>query len=278
MTEYETIDDEPVPEQVAEQFAHPDDWEMYDPMNVGRPECLWADLYHGVEEGSLERVYFDERGNVYDPERFETMAYRLDPDTLPRTHMTKMNPFTYNESPDVIDHDHFREHVTRVMVVFAPGERVKLNSRDGVCWFDHRTLDAPEEAIEIAVALSETRISGELNNCEPSDSPSGKSGCGNGSRGDPAQLTTPDGFEKVVGGWHDSMTSSEQSRTMNALATGNVPPELSDDAFPYAVKLGDTKNCCSQPASLYADVEVHDELKALFEGKKSVPTIGGGFR
>jgi len=250
MTSYQTRDGTPVPDPVAEHFDHPYEWENLDPKYVRTHECTFGTLYEGYIDGVAK--FCDDNGHDYSRDHFDHVR-QLKAGAIPRYNDS---PFTYNGEPDLVNHDHYVEHVTKAIVVEGEGERTIVNSRSGVLWLDPIENMESAWAKELGIALAETKI------------PHGEDRC---------EIELPEEYERVVDGWHDSMFPSDQSDVVNALAQGDIPPEMSDDVFPYIVRFGDTHNCCSQPASIYANPEFRAEMKSLFEGKRSTPQIGGGF-
>jgi len=196
-----------------------------------------------------------DRGYVHRDEYYDHVR-RLSDDSLPSgSDMLGRKPFTYNDDINLVHHDHYAEHVTKVIVVLSEDQQVVLGSRSGALWWNHLpdrgdVSDAPTDVLRAAVALSD------------------------GS----TPFDTPDGFSKVVGGWHSSKERSEQSEIMNELTSGNVPPEWTDgddDPFPYIVRYGDTNNVCAVNGSVYAYHEDHELFEQLFNGTRARPGHAG---
>lgn len=253
---YETQSGEAVPDAVAEQFAHPDDWENFDPTKVGVVDANFDELYHGINSGDLKEVYVDDRGNVYHHDSFERVE-KFQPAALPRPDRYCRHPFTYNDSPDIVSRDHFAEHVTRVIVI-EEDAKFALNSRSGVLWTDFENDPVSDEAIELAVSLAETRIPHGTDNCE---------------------IETPDEYTRARRGWHSSMEPSEQSELVNLLTNGKIDPAWEDDetidVYPYAVRFGDTTNVCSQPASIWSTETFASVIERHFNNARAAPAYAG---
>lgn len=251
---YETYNGEPVPDNVAELFDPPGAWSDSHLRSEAVNVLLDYDgpQYHGLSDGK-EVLVHSEWGEVWPYDRHDYVE-QLRPTDLPPFN----GPYTYNDVPDVVHHDHYAEHVTRVIVVSRRGRTV-LNSRSGVLWYGLEDNSETDLALRLATALSDTGL------------PLAADG------EDKCEIDVPDGFERVVSGWHDSnFKRSQQSDVMNAVAKGELPPELHDrEVYPYAVKYGDSVNVCSQPASIYANHEFREAFKELFSGKRAEPARAG---
>lgn len=177
---------------------------------------------------------------------------KLQPAAIPPTDACVW--YTYVDGLRAIHYDEMQEHVSQAIIVEETGRTV-LYSRSGILWFDHFDRDVDDQlALEAAISLSDTSAMG--------------------FEGD-TTIECPDEFSKAVSGWHDSMFPSSQSEKMNMLAKGDVPSEWSSDVFPYIVFIGDTKNCCSVNASIYAKEAFHCEIQDSLKGSRPRPAYAG---
>jgi len=248
---YMTVDGQPVPDSVIDTFDDPDAWpdsSLSTPDSVRTLGSVVGTLYEGFVDG--QRSYVSERGHPTRADRYDYCEHVSDGELTPSV----CNTYSYDDTVDVVHHDHYAEHVTQAIVVTGHRERIILCSRSGVVWWRYHgdvtsARDASDTARQLATALS--------------DADTG--------------VSLPDDYGSVIGGWHSSMERSEQSEAMNALAKGDIPKaELDDvDPFPYVVRYGDTRNVCSVNASIYAHEDTEHWFRDLFDGKRARPGHGG---
>jgi hypothetical protein len=171
--------------------------------------------------------------------------------------MVRSGPVSYLPY-DAVHHDHYAEHVTKVIAVVGPEQRCVLNSRSGVLWWEWDQADVSDSTLQAMLSKADTGAPLAVNH----DSPS---------------FETPDGFENALSGWHSSMEQSQQSDMLNAVAAGELPPKAHDDndPYPYLVVFGDTHNVCSQPADVYGSPELRDVLKEYFGSARAAPGYAG---
>ena len=254
MTDYETVTGETVPDDVTDVLDDPDEWPDHNrlsPDSVGVEQAMFGTLYEGFVGGN--RRYVSSYGNTENPNHFDRVR-RLPNGTLPTNH-THRQPQSYRDDVSVVNHDYYVEHVTTVIVVTGPNERVALDSCGGVVWWQPATYtgatvhpsEVSDHVVELAVSLADANTG----------------------------IDVPDEYQRAVGGWHSSMALSEQSEQMNELASGNAPPEWGDDMFPYVVRYGDSRNVCAVNASIYANDELRDAMAEQFAGKRARPDHGG---
>jgi len=252
MMEYQTHDGIDVPTDVAETFDSPPWTETYDrvdPQNVRTHTAVYGELWVGQVDGREQ--YVDEYGHATPHDRFEYTKPAHDGE-MAQPFVSE--PLYYGDNDvTVVHHDHYVEHVTKVIVVTGPNERFMLGSRSGVVWcgpqYDSPRRSADSDALELATALV--------------DAPTG--------------VDVPDCFEKAVGGWHSSLERSEQSELVNALSQADVPAAWNNDdsMFPYAVRFGDTNNVCAVNASVYGTEQFNKRVSEMFNGTRAKPGHGG---
>lgn len=244
---YQTVDGKDVPTDVTDRFDAVDKWDanrVTDPENIPTLSAIFGKLYEGQVDGKIQFV--SEWGNVFSREHFDFVE-TAESAGLPRDIEDR---FTYDESIDVVHHDHYAEHVTTVVVVTENG-RFAFGSRSGVVWGQwHKSdsdarIDTETKSIAMAVVDAENDI----------------------------QL--PDDINAVSTGWHSSMEKSEQSEIINALSKGDTPPEWDNSVYPYVVVFEDTRNVCSQPISIYGNNSFDEKVSDLLDNKRAVPAGSG---
>ena len=247
MSEYTTHDGNTVPTDVAEQFDPAAEWDDHyvDADSIPQLTAVFGELYEGVVDGRVQFV--SEWGNPTPCDHFD-FTTKLKNGELPFKHEeAKLTYGDYN----VVHHDHYAEHVTRVIVVTESGRKV-YGSRSGIVWPEYhmsdRSANVTDEVLELAMSLVDADN----------------------------EIETPEQFGRSLGGWHSSLEKSEQSEKMNALAKGDVPPHMDDsDIYPYAVVYGDTNNVCTVNASVYGNETFTELIKQEFDGSRAAPGHGG---
>jgi hypothetical protein len=255
MMEYQTHDGTELPTDVAETFdAAP--WnetpDYVDPTNVVTQTSVLGELWVGQVNGREQ--YVSEYGHATPHDRFDYTVLTHD-GQIAQPYVGE--PMYYGDDDvTVVHHDHYMEHVTKVIVVTGPNERVVLGSRSGAVWTEPQydglrpvDMSADSDVLELATALV--------------DAPTG--------------VDVPEQFVKAVGGWHSSLERSEQSELVNALSQADVPAEWQNDdsMFPFAVRFGDTNNVCSVNASIYGTEQFDKTVSEMFDGKRAKPGHGG---
>lgn len=245
MTDYTTTSGDSVPSDVADVFDPVDEWDSHgiDPDNVPQHTAVFGELYKGLVDGHLK--YVSEWGNDMHVDHFDDVP-QYPSAALPHGIEDR---FTYDEY-DVVHHDHYAEHVTRVIVVTETG-RFSFGSRSGIVWGEYvrsdRDARLDDETLSLAMSLVDANNDIEL----------------------------PESIDTASTGWHSSLERSEQSEKINALSKGDVPPHWGDDVYPYAVVFEDTRNVCSQPISIYGNDTFRRQLKEEFDGAQSAPAFAG---
>ena len=252
MTEYQTVDGDSVPNDVAEAFDEPEAWpDNYRtaPDSILVAQTFIGPVYEGFVDGDRKRV--TERGHVDYWDSYEPVEQRR-PGAVEDFEM--VHEVVYRDDITHVHIDHFREHVTSVSVIGRNG-KITLYSRSGVVWSHWHDQDGEvtKEMLELGLSLV--------------DADTG--------------IDTPDRFAKIAGGWHSSMERSETSKLVNELSAGNTPPEWHDhaepttDIFPFAVRNGDTRNVCSRSLSVYGSDEFADRIEAQLTDARSAPGHAG---
>jgi hypothetical protein len=245
---YETIDGDSVPKAVAEQLNDPEDtaWSLteLDPRNIQVGETTNGSIYRGRVGGHVRWV--DESGHTYHDDAYDHVE-QLPEASFPRPERQYITPFTYRDDVTHVHHDHRVEHQTSVTAVDEYGT-VTVSSSSGIMRFTPDSDGVRDETIECAIALF---------------------------GGDTGALEVPDGVSQVKSGWHSSMEPSAVSDVLNALKDGEHPPELSEDDFPYAVRLSSTNNVCSVATSVYGTESFADTIEEVLENKHAEPRYAG---
>lgn len=84
----------------------------------------------------------------------------------------------------------------------------------------------------------------------------------------------PEGYVRVASGWHDSMSSSEQSDVINGITSGDYHDNF-PEADPVMVAFWGTGNVCSVGVTLYTTPDQAEVIESLFDGKGAVPGYAG---
>ena len=249
MMEYQTHDGTDVPTDVAEAFdATPwnETHDYVEPTNVATQTAVYGELWIGQVDGREQ--YVSEYGRATPHDRFDYLSQARNGQIAEPFVGETM--YYGDDDVTVVHHDHYMEHVTKVIVVTGPNERVVLGSRSGVVWTEPQydglqpvDLSADSPALELATALL--------------DAPTG--------------VDVPEQFTKAVGGWHSSVERSEQSELVNALSQADVPAEWQNDdsMFPFAVRFGDTNNVCSVNASAYGTEQFDKTISRIVRRQAS---------
>lgn len=246
MTDYITVDDKPVPTAVSDEFDSIGNWERLNPTNVETYQTLIGTVYEGIVDGTEQ--YVTDSGWSSNINRYDYVTLYQD-GALPSTEIFE-SPFAYRDDVDVIHHDHYGEHVTRVIAVTQNG-RISFGSRSGICWFEpvrsRKGIEPTRDVLHLVGSMLDAEN----------------------------DIERPDGYEKAVGGWHSSMERSEQSELFNALSKGDVPSHMAESAYPYVVRYGDTRNCCTVNASIYGNTEFREMVQKAFDGTRARPICAG---
>lgn len=246
MSQYLTVNDKDVPTKVADTFDAAENWGNYDPQNVVVEQSIIGELYRGCVNGKRHLV--DTYGDSFSEDHYDNIE-QLQNAALPRTNTHR--PFTYKNDLTVVHHDHYAEHVTRVIVVTENG-RQTFGSRSGIVWAEPHRSDRSAKVTDTVLELAMSLVDAEND------------------------INTPEQFDTALSGWHSSMEKSEQSEKINALSNGNTPDHFDSSMYPYAVVFGDTRNVCAVNASVYGTDSFQTAIKKEFEGSRAAPG-GAGF-